>query len=80
MKDVKIEVRAFLSRFFHDIDLTDDQNFFELGFINSLFAIQLVMFVESQFSLQLDDSDLDIDNFRSLNAIADLVERKKAFV
>lgn len=80
MKDVKKELRAFLGRFFHNVDLTDDQNFFELGFVNSLFAMQLVMFVESEFDLQIEDDELDIAHFRSLNAIAALVEQKQLSV
>lgn len=77
MKDVKQEVRTFLGRFFHSLELTDDQNFFELGFVNSLFAMQLVLFVESEFGMQIGDDDLDITHFQSINAIANLVERKK---
>jgi len=80
MKNVKQEVRAFLGRFFHDINLNDDENFFELGFVNSLFAMQLVMFVESEFGLHIEDDELDIANFSSINAIADFVERKKLAV
>lgn len=77
MKNVKQEVRTFLGRFFHNIELTDDQNFFELGFVNSLFAMQLVLFVESEFGMQIEDDDLDITHFQSINAIANLVEQKK---
>lgn len=76
MKDVKQEVRAFLGRFFHHLELTDEQDFFELGFVDSLFAMQLVMFVESTFHLQIENDELDIANFLSINAIANLVERK----
>lgn len=80
MKDVKQEVRAFLGRFFHNLELTDEQDFFELGFVDSLFAMQLVMFVESTFHLQIENDELDIANFLSINAIANLVERKRLAV
>jgi methoxymalonate biosynthesis acyl carrier protein len=42
-----------------------------------MFAMQLVMFVEKEFGIIVEDEDLDIDNFRSVNAIAGLVERKQ---
>lgn len=80
MKDVKQDIRAFLGRFFHDVDLADDQDFFELGFVDSLFAMQLVMYVESECGMRIEDDELDIAHFRSINAIADLVERKKLAV
>jgi acyl carrier protein len=38
--------------------------------------MQLVMFVESTFHLQIENDELDIANFLSINAIANLVERK----
>lgn len=69
------KVRSFLLQFFENIDLADDQDIFALGFVNSLFAMQLVLFVEKEFNLKVEDDDLDIDNFRTLNAIAALVER-----
>jgi acyl carrier protein len=43
-----------------------------------MFALQLVMFVEKQFGITVDSEDLELDNFRSLSAIAGLVERKVA--
>lgn len=76
---IQTKIRSFLMKFFENIELADDQDIFALGFVNSLFAMQLVLFVEKEFELKVDDEDLDIDNFRTLNAIAALVERKIAF-
>lgn len=78
MEDISSKVKAFLDRFFQNLNLQDDQDIFALGFVNSLFAMQLVLFVESEFGISVDDGDLDIDNFRSINAIVHLVERKTA--
>jgi acyl carrier protein len=75
---IQTRIRSFLTRHFGDIALADDQDIFALGFVNSLFAMQLVLFVEKEFETKVEDEDLDIDNFRSLNAIAALVERKIA--
>jgi acyl carrier protein len=74
--EIKTKIRQFLARFFQDLELADDQDIFALGFINSLFAMQLVLFVESEFGFKVEDSDLDIENFRTLNALASLIERK----
>jgi methoxymalonate biosynthesis acyl carrier protein len=72
----KASIRAFINHFFQNIELTDDQDIFELGFVNSLFAMQLVLFVEKEFGIAVEDEDLDIDNFRTIDAIVGLVERK----
>jgi acyl carrier protein len=76
MEETKVRVKAFLARYIQNYDLQDDQDIFSLGFINSLFAMQLVLFVEKEFSVDVANEDLDIDNFRTINAIAALVECK----
>lgn len=78
MEEIKSKTRAFLSRYFRDHDLCDDEDIFDLGFVNSLFAMQLVLFVEKEFNVTIDNDDLDIDNFKTINAIARLVEAKAA--
>ena len=78
MEDIRTKTKAFLARFFQNVDLQDDQDIFAMGFVNSLFAMQLVLFVENQFGVAVEDDDLDIDNFKSINAIASLIERKTA--
>ena len=45
--------------------------------LNSLFAMQLVLFVEKTFDIQVANEDLNFQNFKSLNAIVDFVERKR---
>ena len=78
MEDLKVKIRAFLSRFFRKYQLQDDEDIFTLGFVNSLFSMQLVMFLEKEFSVRIDNKDLDINNFRTINNIAELVQSKVA--
>lgn len=78
MEETKVRIQAFLARYVQYDDLSDDQDIFSLGFINSLFAMQLVLFVEKEFGVDVANEDLDIDNFRTVNSIAALVERKHA--
>ena len=56
--------------------IAPDDDIFALGFANSLFAMQLVAFVEKEFRIDIDSEDLEMDNFRSVHAISALVERK----
>ena len=72
----KTKLREFLFRFFRQHTLQDHEDVFALGFVNSLFAMQLVTFVEKEFSIAIQDEDLDLDNFRSINAIAGLIKTK----
>lgn len=71
------KVKHFLSRFFRNDDLKDDDDIFALGFVNSLLAMQLVSFVEKEFAISIEDEDLDLDNFRTIASIGRLVAKKK---
>lgn len=78
MEGTKAKIRAFLSRQFRTDDLQDDEDIFASGFVDSLFAMQLVLFVESEFGITVEDEDLKMENFRAINALAELIERKCA--
>jgi methoxymalonate biosynthesis acyl carrier protein len=73
---MRTSIRNFLSEHITSYDLQDDDDFFALGLANSLFAMQLVLFVEQEFDISIDGDDLNLDNFKTINAITDLVKRK----
>lgn len=76
MEENKTKIRGFLSRFFKNRDIRDDEDIFESGIVNSLLAMQLVLFVESEFGVAVEDEDLDLENFKSVGAISEFIERK----
>ena len=80
MNNRKIKIREFLARFFRNHDLKNDEDIFALGFVNSLLAMQLVQFVEKEFSVTIEDEDLDLDNFRTIDDIDALIGRKSSAV
>jgi acyl carrier protein len=73
---VKQTVRDFILRSVAIKKLDDDDDLFASGIVNSLFAVQLMTFVEKTFAIEVDVDDLDIANFKSLNATAAFVLRK----
>jgi acyl carrier protein len=78
VEERKARIRVFLSTFFGNRDLGDSQDIFALGFVNSLLAIQLVSFLEKEFAITIEDQDLDFENFKTVNNMDALVERKRA--
>lgn len=76
--EIKEKVKEFVTKYIQEDELGYDVNLFEGGFVNSLFAMQLVMFIESEFGIQVDNSDLDIANFDTINHIVALIENKRA--
>ncbi len=77
VSSVEPAIHAFVDRFFGDATLADDEDMFATGYVNSMFALQLVQFVEGEFGITVESDDLDLDNFRTVRAIASFVERKR---
>jgi acyl carrier protein len=75
---IMAKIREFLGQFISDTDIDPNLNLFESGLVTSLFAMQLLLFVEQEFGIQVTNDDLDVKNFRSLNAVTDFVVRKTA--
>lgn len=69
------EIHEFIQNRMPSLDLRDDEDIFALSFVNSLFAMELVMFIEKTFALSIPNEEIDIDNFRTINAMMSLVGR-----
>ena len=75
MTDNRTPIREFILARFPDIVLADADDIFALGFVNSLFAMELVMFVEKTFDIKVPNTEIRLDNFRSVERMGDLVTR-----
>jgi len=80
MKETKAKISNFLGQYFGNHELQDDEDIFALGFVNSMFAMQLVLFIEKEFQVPIENEDLDFENFRTINAMANLIERKTTVI
>ena len=58
------------------VSFRNDDNIFELGFIDSMLALKLVTFIEKEFGLTVDNNDLDIVTFSTVDNIVRFIERK----
>ncbi|OEU92136.1 acyl carrier protein [Streptomyces abyssalis] len=75
MNDITREITEFLSAALRS-EVGPDDDYFALGLADSLFALELVTFVESRFSLTVEVEDLDLESFRTANRITRFVQRK----
>ncbi|AUI61639.1 acyl carrier protein [Amycolatopsis sp. BJA-103] len=69
-------IRAFIAQNVRDTELTDDHDIFATSSVSSMFAVQLVMWVERTFGVAVVPADLDIANFRTVNHVAKFVESR----
>jgi acyl carrier protein len=77
-QEIRERIKHFVLRAVNAPNLTDDDNLFESGIVNSLFAIQLLTFIEKTFAIEVGIDDLDMKNFKSLNATVAFVSTKAA--
>jgi acyl carrier protein len=61
-----------------EVEIKDDENIFQMGYVNSLFAMKLLNYVESEFQIRVDSDEVDIKNFSSVNNIVRLIDAKRA--
>ena len=59
-------------------DVAPDQDLFGSGLVSSMFAMQLVVHLESAYDIAIIGPELKLDNFRTVRSMADLVLRLRA--
>ena len=74
--DIRTIIRDYLTRVADYPDLPDDQDIFDSGVVSSIFAIELIDFIEQRFALTVEDEDLDMANFATLDALTAFVSQK----
>ncbi|MFE7130087.1 acyl carrier protein [Streptomyces sp. NPDC057638] len=55
-----------------------EEDYFASGLADSLFALELVTYVERRFDLAIEVEDLELDNFRTASRVAAFVHAKTA--
>jgi methoxymalonate biosynthesis acyl carrier protein len=76
--NVKATIRTFINSSVNIDNLSDEAGLFDSGLINSLFAVQLMTFIERTYNIEIGMDDLDTENFKSINSTAAFVARKTA--
>jgi acyl carrier protein len=80
MQDIKGTVRQYILQNFlmgdMGVQLKDDQSFLDHHIIDSTGFIELVSFLESRWTIQIQDEEMIPENLDSLNAIERFVRAK----
>lgn len=79
--EIREQIRKFIESnlvvFEDEAHFEDSDNIFEMGFVNSLFAMKLVNYIENELGVPVPNDDLDIANFSSVERIVNFIDRKK---
>ncbi len=68
-------IESNMNVFDDDVELNDDTNIFTSGFVNSIFAMRLLNFLESEYNLEVPDDEIVLTNFSSIDAMHSLVSK-----
>ena len=76
---VKDQIRSYIEEYmlFGDPVESDDLSLLESGLVDSTGTMELVLFIEEEFNVVADDSEIIPENFESVNSITAFVERKQ---
>lgn len=79
---MKEKIKNFIAETtFTDVDSFDDDTLiFDEGIFDSMGLLGLINFLESEFGVVAEDTDLQEENFGSVQRIATYIERKKSLV
>lgn len=74
--DIKNQISSFIEANTGEENIDENENIFETGLVNSLFAIELITFIERTFGFKVTIQDLDLERFSSISRINDFINVK----
>ena len=77
---IRERLRAFILEVFYLSDpdeLTDDVSLISSGIVDSTGMLEVIVFIESEFGIEVHDREVLPSNLESIDKIADFVERKR---
>jgi acyl carrier protein len=78
---VEQQIRAFIVDYFYVTDtaaLTDETELIDSGLVDSTGMMGVILWLESEFGIQVGDRDATPENLGSIARMADFVARKRA--
>ena len=71
------DLMNFLMNYFMEDEIDRDVKIFEMGYVDSLFFMQLVSFLENEMNVRFETADMNMENFSTVNKIIHWVEEKQ---
>jgi acyl carrier protein len=78
--DVQSILKKYIvEEFMHELDpkiLNGEYLLIENGVIDSMGLVRLVLFIEEKFGITIEEDELDIENFGTLDAMTNFISKK----
>ncbi len=79
-KKIKIEIIKFLKKknpiFLKLKKIPENKSLLKLGYLDSFGLIELIEFIEKKFKLKINDNEMNLEVFDSLNKMSSWIEKK----
>ena len=75
MSESTTRILRFIKDRYPNAELGETDDIFAVGYVNSLFAMELVMFIEKSFEVTIPNEELRLDNFRTAQTMSELIDR-----
>lgn len=62
----------------HSDAIPAEQDLLSAGILDSFNVVEIALFIQQEFSIELEDEDISRNNFTSLAAMVELIQRRKA--
>ena len=72
---MKEKIIAQLKLINENIPADTEKNLFEAGLLDSFDMVNLVTGLETEFDIEIEPEDIDLENFQSISAICKLVQK-----
>jgi len=76
LSELRIKIINILSEIRPEYDFSEDLNFIEEGMLDSLDIVTLVAGLDEKFSISIDGSDINPENFTKIDSIVNLLRKK----
>ena len=76
--ETREKIREYIieSTFGDTEDIQDNTLIFEAGLLDSMGLLFLIEYIKEEFSIETNDAELVVDNFKSIDSISDFIESK----
>jgi len=81
VSDIKTQIRSFIDKNFMvpaSLGLKDSDSLLDHQIVDSTGFLELIHFVESDFGISVDETEMVLENFESIDSIARFVTEKRS--